>query len=76
MQGSLISVPVPPQTRQGWEIEKSPCDSASTPRPWHAEQTCGVVPGFAPVPRQVGHGAASGTVTGTCAPSTAWSNET
>ena len=35
----------------------------------------GAVPGLAPVPRQVGHGADTGTVTGTWAPSTAWSNE-
>ena len=33
------------------------------------------VPGRAPVPWQVGHGADSGTATGTCAPSIACSNE-
>src|SRR3954454_8042070 len=74
--GSLISVPVPPHWRHGWEIEKSPCDSASTPRPWQRLHTVGLVPGFAPVPRQVGHGAASGTVTETWPPSIACSNDT
>ena len=49
-QGSLISVPVPPHWRHGCEIENSPCDSASTPRPWQRGQIVGWVPGFAPVP--------------------------
>ena len=78
MEGAQVpvSVPVPPHWRQGCEIEKRPCDSCSRPRPWQREQTVGVVPGFAPVPWQVGQGAESGTETGTCAPSMAWSNET
>src|SRR3954454_21602054 len=75
-QGSLISVPVPPHWRHGCEIEKRPCDSASTPRPWQRLQTVGLVPGFAPVPRPVGQGGASGTVTDTCPPSIACSNDT
>src|SRR3954470_9527637 len=74
-QGSLISVPVPPHLEQGWEIEKRPWPCDSMPRPWQREQTCGEVPGFAPVPPHVGQGADSGTVTGTCAPSIACSNE-
>src|SRR5829696_5396105 len=74
--GSLISVPVPWHWRHGWEIEKSPCDSASTPRPWQRLQTVGDVPGLAPVPRHVGHGAASGTVTETWPPSIACSKDT
>ena len=74
-QGSLISVPVPWQRRQGWEIENSPCDSASTPRPLQSEQIVGWVPGLAPVPLQVGQGADSGTDTGIWAPSIACSNE-
>src|SRR4051812_35240637 len=45
------------------------------PRPWQREHTVGEVPGFAPVPLHVGHGADSVTATGTCAPSMAWSNE-
>jgi hypothetical protein len=49
-QGSFISVPVPPQSEHGCEIEKRPCDCASTPRPLQREQTVGWVPGFAPVP--------------------------
>src|SRR4051794_7885693 len=75
-QGSLISVPVPPHWRHGWEIEKRPCDSASTPRPWQRLQTVGVVPGFAPVPWQVVQGADNGTLTGIWAPSIAWSKLT
>ncbi len=56
-------------------MEKSPWDSASTPRPWQRLQTSGEVPGLAPVPRQVAQGADSGTLTGTCAPAIAWSKE-
>src|SRR3954452_8485006 len=72
--GSLISVPVPPHFEHGCEIEKRPCPCDSMPRPWQREQTVGCVPGLAPVPRQVGHGAATVTETGTCAPSSACSN--
>ena len=72
----MISVPVPPHFWHGWEMENRPCDSASTPRPWQRLQTFGVVPGLAPVPWQVGQGADMDTLTGTCAPSMAWSNET
>src|SRR5689334_20965955 len=43
------------------------------PRPPQTGQTLGEVPGFAPVPRQVGQGCEVGTVSETCAPSTAWS---
>ena len=32
-------------------------------------------PGSAPVPRQVGHAECVATDTGTCAPATAWSND-
>ena len=72
----MISVPVPPHFWHGCEMENRPCDSASTPRPWQRLHTLGVVPGLAPVPWQVGQGADMDTLTGTCAPSMAWSNET
>ena len=68
-QGSSMTVPLPPQCEQGWEIENRPWLSASTPRPWHPGQISAVVPGLAPVPWQVGHGADVGTASGTCAPS-------
>ena len=64
-------MPVPPQFEQGWEIEKIPWLWASTPRPSHTGQTLGEVPGFAPVPLQVGQGCEVGTDSGTCAPCTA-----
>ncbi len=72
-QGSSITVPAPPQREQGWEIENMPWPWVSIPRPSQRGQTIGVVPGFAPVPRQVGQVAAIGTWSGTCAPATAWS---
>src|SRR5438270_2815709 len=52
--GSSITVPVPWQLEHGWAIEKIPWLSVSTPRPPHTGHTFGVVPGFAPVPWQVG----------------------
>src|SRR5919108_4063221 len=73
--GSSITVPEPPQREHGREIENTPWPCDSTPRPWHTGQTIGDVPGRAPVPRQVVHAACVATETGTCAPSTAWSND-
>jgi hypothetical protein len=64
-QGSSMIVPVPWQFEQGWEIEKIPWLWASMPRPPHTGQTLGEVPGFAPVPRQVGQGCEVGTVSET-----------
>ena len=72
-QGSSITVPDPWQFEQGWEIEKIPWLWASIPRPSQTGQTCGLVPGLAPVPWQVGHGEDVGTWSGTWAPFTAWS---
>src|SRR3954471_15041996 len=60
-QGSSITVPLPPQREQGWEIENRPCEEASTPRPWQAGQIDGAVPGLAPEPWQVTQGADVGT---------------
>src|ERR687888_1569455 len=73
--GSSITVPEPPQREHGREIENTPWPCDSTPRPWHTGQTIGEVPGRAPVPRQVLQAACVATDTGTCAPSTACSND-
>src|SRR4051794_10439411 len=56
--GSSITAPEPLQREHGWVIENRPWPWDSMPRPWHLGQTLGLVPGLAPVPRQVGHGAA------------------
>src|SRR3954452_144576 len=74
-QGSSMTVPAPLQRAQGRVIENRPWPWDSTPRPWHTGQTTGEVPGRAPVPRQVVHGAWVATETGICAPSTACSND-
>ena len=52
-QGSSMTVPAPPQREQGWEMENMPWPCVSIPRPSQRGQTIGVVPGLAPVPRQV-----------------------
>ena len=52
--GFSITVPAPPQRSHGRVMEKRPWPWDSTPRPWQTGQTTGVVPGSAPVPRQVG----------------------
>ena len=70
-QGCSMTVPEPPQRVHGRVIENRPWPSDSTPRPLQTGHTIGVVPGSAPVPRQVLHAACVETVTGTCAPSTA-----
>ena len=60
-------------------LRRSRTAPATPPRrrgPGSASRPSAMVPGFAPVPRQVGQGADSGTETGTCAPSMACSNET
>ena len=74
-QGCSMTVPEPPQRWHGRVIENRPWPSDSTPRPWQTGHTIGLVPGSAPVPRQVGQAAWVATETGTCAPSTAWSKE-
>src|SRR3954468_21484617 len=68
--GSSMIAPVPPQREHGWEIENRPWPWDSMPRPWQRGQTCGAVPGLAPVPRQVSHIADVETESGTWAPST------
>src|SRR5919201_2830441 len=70
-----MTVPVPWQFEHGCEIEKIPWLSDSTPLPLQTGHTRGLVPGLAPVPWHVGHGAEVGTASGTCAPSTACSND-
>src|SRR5258708_19722468 len=72
-QGSSITVPAPPHREQGCEIENMPWPCVSMPRPSQLGHTIGVVPGFAPVPRQLGQLVFIGTCSGTCAPDTAWS---
>ena len=67
-------VPDPPHCEQGWEIENMPCPWVSMPLPSQRGHTEGVVPGFAPVPRQVLQVVCIGTCKGICAPATAWSN--
>ena len=71
--GSSITVPEPWQLEHGWDIEKMPWLWDSSPRPLQTGHTRGEVPGFAPDPLHVGHGAEVGTASGTCAPLTAWS---
>src|ERR671923_443471 len=73
--GSSITVPEPPQREHGRVMENTPWPCDSTPRPWQTGQTIGEVPGRAPVPRQVLQAAYVATDTGTCAPSTACSND-
>src|ERR1700744_5350726 len=46
---------------------------APRPRRFKPGPTRGDVPGLAPEPLHVGHGADVGTASGTCAPLTAWS---
>ena len=58
-----MSTWTPPHSGHGWEIEKSPWLWASMPVPSHRGQTRGEVPGFAPLPWQVGHGPVVGTET-------------
>src|SRR5919106_6467895 len=74
-QGSSITCPCPPHSGQGWEIEKNPWLSLSTPRPPQRGQTCGEVPGLAPLPEQVGQGPVVGTATVIWAPCIACSND-
>src|SRR3954447_5644414 len=56
-------------------MENTPWPCASTPRPLQTGQTFGDVPGRAPEPRQVVHAVCVATVTGTCAPVSACSND-
>src|SRR3954468_7631753 len=70
-----MTVPAPWQRVHGCEIENRPWTCDSRPRPWQRGQTFGSVPGLAPVPWQVVHRDGAATVSGTCAPSSAWSNE-
>src|SRR5215217_4557540 len=74
-QGCSITVPEPPQRLHGRVMENRPWPSDSTPRPLQTGQTIGLVPGSAPVPRQVGQAAWVPTETGTWAPSIACSKE-
>ena len=67
--------PRPPHCGQGWLIEKKPWLSESTPRPPQRGQTCGLVPGSAPLPPQVAQAACFGTVTGIWVPLIAWSKQ-
>ena len=67
--------PWPPHSGQGWEIEKRPWLWASMPVPSQRGQVRGEVPGFAPLPWQVGHGPVVGTETAIWVPCIAWSKE-
>src|SRR3954463_8116200 len=74
-QGSSITVPLPPQREHGRVMENTPWPCASTPRPLQTGHTLGVVPGRAPLPRQVVQALCVATVTGTWAPSMACSKD-
>ena len=53
-------LPVPWQVGQVCWIEKKPCDTRTSPRPWQVVQVLGCVPGLAPVPLQVSHSSSAG----------------
>src|SRR3954451_5422205 len=74
-QGSSITWPVPRQLRHGSENANAPWLRLVTPAPWHTGQVCGDVPGFAPVPAQVGQVPGLCMRSGTVTPSTASSKE-
>src|SRR2546430_2645850 len=57
--------PLPRHTGHGRFTAKPPCPNEITPRPRHSGQVDSVAPGAAPLPLQVGHTSAIGSVTGT-----------
>src|SRR6185295_14170754 len=74
--GSSTTVPAPPHVGQGWLMtSKPPRLRPTTPRPRHSGQSRGEVPGFAPLPLQVGQASATSIATWTLAPSIACSND-
>src|SRR5215213_11034736 len=74
-QGSSTTDPVPRQLRHGSENANAPWLRLVTPAPWHTGQVCGDVPGFAPLPLQVGHVPGLCMRSGTVTPRAASSKE-
>ena len=74
-QGSSTTEPVPRQLRQGSENANAPWLRLVTPAPWHTGQVCGLVPGLAPLPAQVGQLPGLCMRSGTVTPRTASSKE-
>src|SRR5213078_926201 len=66
--------PLPRHTGHGRFTAKPPCPNEITPRPRHSGQVDSVAPGAAPLPLQVGHTSAIGSVTGTLPPRAATRN--
>ena len=73
--GSSMTWPVPRQLRHGSENANAPWLRLVTPAPWQTGQVCGLVPGLAPLPEQVGHVPGLCMRSGTVTPSTASSKE-
>jgi hypothetical protein len=73
--GSSTTWPVPRQLRHGSEKANAPWLRLVTPAPWHTGQVCGVVPGRAPLPLQVGQVPGLCMRSGTVTPRTASSKE-
>src|SRR5579875_3442597 len=73
--GSSTTSPRPRQVRHGSEKAKVPRFLLDCPVPWQVGQTLGVVPAFAPVPRQVGHAPSPVSRSGTVVPSIASPND-
>src|SRR5919107_724685 len=74
-QGSSTTWPVPRQLRHGSENANAPWLRLVTPAPWHTGQMCGLVPGLAPLPLQVGHVPGLCMRSGTVTPRAASSKE-
>src|SRR5919107_1626370 len=70
-QGSSTTWPVPRQLRHGSEKANAPWLRLVTPAPLHTGQVCGLVPGRAPLPWQVGQVPGLCIRSGTVTPSTA-----
>ena len=73
--GVSISRPVPRHCGHVCAIENSPWLTATWPDPRHVGQVTGWVPGAAPLPWHVVHGAGPVRVTGTVTPAIASSND-
>ena len=58
--GSGMILPVPWHVGQVCWIEKKPCETRTSPRPWQVGHCWGCVPGFAPLPWQVAQASSAG----------------
>ncbi|ESV57161.1 Uncharacterised protein [Mycobacteroides abscessus subsp. abscessus] len=68
VQGFSMIEPVPRQSAHGSENPNAPWLRLMTPLPLHEPQTFGLVPGRAPLPWQVVHGAGLVSLSGTDTP--------